>query len=97
MTNAERQKAYRARRNVTPVTRPPVTLTETLLRAQVKDLQDEVVRLKRELAEAHAKAIAWKPLKVPAPRPKAEAAEGTLHGPRCQGVCCRLKRAKGKK
>ncbi len=85
MTNAERQKAYRDR-----------------VTAEIVTLRAEVVRLKRELAIAntsdriHAQQKALTRAAM-APRPKAEASEGTPHGPSCQGVCCRLKRAKGKK
>jgi hypothetical protein len=61
-------------------------------KAEIVTLRAEVVRLKRELAEAHAKAIAWKPMKIEKvgpqrgigtpPRPKAEAPDD----PGCGGV-----------
>ena len=52
LTNAERQAAYRARRREVAPEQPDPTVAR--LRAQVRDLTDEVRRLKIELARRPA-------------------------------------------
>ena len=110
MTNAARQKAYRLRRkdeeveNVTrdvtdTVTDGPLRNagTVTALRGRVTELEEEVARLKRELAEANGRAMParWSQsigsINVKAAKPDNDK-QVTPHGMRCMCQWCQQQR-----
>lgn len=95
MTNAERQRAYRARkRNATPVTQDRnVTVGPLqLARRRIDELEVEVAFLKEQLAARGRAATGVTVAKAVPDHPRPKAGDPLVHGLRCQCVGCRATR-----